>query len=83
MPPALRKQFGFTALVVTHDVVEALIASDRVALLAQGRICFEGTPAEFSASTLPVVCGFRDSADALGASLAAIRRGEHLPSDNS
>jgi phospholipid/cholesterol/gamma-HCH transport system ATP-binding protein len=73
-----QRQFGFTALVVTHDVVEALVASDRVALLDQGRICFEGTPAEFSASPHPVVRGFRDSADALGSSLAAIRRGENI-----
>lgn len=78
-----QRQFGFTALIVTHDVTEAMIASDRVALLDQGRICFEGTPAEFSASTLPVVRGFRDSTDALGSSLAAIRRGEHIPSDNA
>ena len=78
-----QRQFGFTALIVTHDVTEAMIASDRVALLDQGRICYEGTPAEFSASTLPVVRGFRDSADALGSSLAAIRRGEHIPSDNA
>ncbi|MEI6491788.1 MAG: ATP-binding cassette domain-containing protein [Verrucomicrobiota bacterium] len=78
-----QRQFGFTALVVTHDVVEALIASDRVALLDQGRICFEGTPTEFSASSHPVVCGFRDSAAALGSSLEAIRRGEHIPSEDT
>lgn len=70
-----QRQFGFTALVVTHDVVEALVASDRVALLDHGRICFEGTPTEFSASPHPVVSGFRDSADALGRTLAAIRQG--------
>ena len=78
-----QRQFGFTALVVTHDVVEALIASDRVALLDQGRICFEGTPEEFSTSAHPVVCDFRDSAAALGSCLAAIRRGEHLQSVDS
>jgi phospholipid/cholesterol/gamma-HCH transport system ATP-binding protein len=78
-----QRQFSFTALIVTHDVVEALVGSDRVALLDRGRICFEGTPAEFSASTHPVVCGFRDSADALGSSLAAIRRGENIQSDDS
>ena len=77
-----QRQFGFTALIVTHDVVEALVASDRVALLDHGKMCFEGTPEEFSASTHPVVCGFRDSADALGTALAAIRRGESLPSDD-
>ena len=68
-------QFNFTALIVTHDVVEALVASDRVALLNGGRICFEGTPAEFSASTHAVVRGFRDSAEALGQSIDAIRQG--------
>jgi phospholipid/cholesterol/gamma-HCH transport system ATP-binding protein len=78
-----QRQFNFTALIVTHDVVEALVASDRVALLDRGRICFEGTPGEFAASTLPVVCGFRDSANALGNSLAAIRRGEHIENDNA
>jgi phospholipid/cholesterol/gamma-HCH transport system ATP-binding protein len=78
-----QRQFGFSALVVTHDVAEALIASDRVALLDHGRICFDGTPSEFSASPHPVVRGFRDSAEALGISLAAIRRGEHIPSDDT
>jgi phospholipid/cholesterol/gamma-HCH transport system ATP-binding protein len=76
-------QFGFTALVVTHDVVEALVSSDRVALLDHGRICFEGTPDEFSASTHPVVRGFRDSAETLGSTLAAIRRGDDILPDNS
>lgn len=57
--------FGFTALIVTHDVPEALVASDRVALLNDGKICFEGTPAEFTASTRPIVRSFRDSTEAL------------------
>lgn len=78
-----QRQFGFTALVVTHDVTEALVASDRVALLDKGRMRFEGTPAEFSASTEPVVCDFRDSSAALGTALAAIRRGEALHSEDS
>lgn len=69
-----QRRFHFTALVVTHDLPEALVASDRVALLNQGRICFEGTPADFSISTHPVVCGFRDSAEELGKTVAAIRR---------
>jgi phospholipid/cholesterol/gamma-HCH transport system ATP-binding protein len=59
--------------VVTHDVPEALVASDRVALLDKGRICFEGSPEEFTASHHPIVTGFRDSVDALGAALRSIR----------
>jgi phospholipid/cholesterol/gamma-HCH transport system ATP-binding protein len=73
-----QRRFSFTALIVTHDVPEALVASDRVALLNHGRVCFEGTSAEFASSDHPVVSGFRDSAPALGDDLAAIRR-EPLP----
>jgi phospholipid/cholesterol/gamma-HCH transport system ATP-binding protein len=76
-----QKVFGFTALIVTHDVPEALEASSVVALLYQGGICFCGTPAEFSASPNPVVASFRDSSDALRTTLAAVRRGEEVISD--
>jgi phospholipid/cholesterol/gamma-HCH transport system ATP-binding protein len=56
-----REEFDFTAVVVTHDVSEALTASDRVALLEDGHIHFEGTPAEFTASNDCVVRGFSDN----------------------
>lgn len=68
-----QRHFGFTALIVTHDVPEALATSDRVALLDRGGMCFEGTPAEFSSSTHPVISSFRDSAQALGLALASLR----------
>lgn len=66
----------FTALIVTHDVPEALVASDRVALLENGRIRFEGTPADFTASSHPVVTQFRDSEAALRATISSIRSPE-------
>src|SRR6516225_8287293 len=53
-----RREFDFTAVVVTHDVPEALAASDRVAVLENGRIHFEGTAAEFAASGDAVVRSF-------------------------
>jgi phospholipid/cholesterol/gamma-HCH transport system ATP-binding protein len=56
-----RKEFDFTAVVVTHDVTEALVASDRVALLEEGRIYFEGTPAEFVASSDCIARSFGDN----------------------
>jgi len=56
-----RRQFDFTAVVVTHDVPEALAASDRVALLEEGRIHFEGTPTEFAASGDCIVRSFGDN----------------------
>lgn len=68
-----QRHFHFTALIVTHDVPEALAASDRVALLNQGKIAFSGTPGDFSKSTDPVVSLFRDSTQALEKTLAGIR----------
>lgn len=70
-----QRQFRFTALVVTHDVPEALLAGDRVALLDNGRMCFQGTPTEFASSTHPVVGDFRDSEGALESALNSIRSG--------
>jgi phospholipid/cholesterol/gamma-HCH transport system ATP-binding protein len=64
-----REKFDFTALVVTHDVPEALAASDRVALLDEGRIHFEGTPSEFGASDDCIVRSFGDNIATLRISL--------------
>lgn len=78
-----QRQFHFTALIVTHDVPEALLASDYVALLDGGTMCFQGTPDEFSASIHPIVRDFRDSETALGTTLASIRRGETVHTEDS
>lgn len=75
-----QRQFGFTAVLVTHDLPEALAASDQVALLDQGRMQFQGTPEAFNNSTNPTVRAFRDSAASLRDSIAALRRGETLTS---
>jgi phospholipid/cholesterol/gamma-HCH transport system ATP-binding protein len=56
-----RKEFDFTAVVVTHDVPEALAASDRVGLLEAGRMYFEGTPTEFTASEDSIVRSFGEN----------------------
>jgi phospholipid/cholesterol/gamma-HCH transport system ATP-binding protein len=69
-----RREFDFTAIIVTHDLPEALIACDRVALLDEGRIRFNGTPAEFAATLDPVVSGLRDGAAALARQIEALRR---------
>ncbi|MCR6654836.1 MAG: ATP-binding cassette domain-containing protein [Opitutus sp.] len=77
-----QREFDFTALVVTHDVPEALAASDQVALLDGGRVRFAGAPAEFARSTDSFVTTFRDSAAALTASLAALRSGATANSES-
>ncbi|HTJ79966.1 MAG TPA: ATP-binding cassette domain-containing protein [Rariglobus sp.] len=77
-----QRQFGFTAVLVTHDLPEALAASDQVALLDGGRMCFQGTPADFNASDNPTVCSFRDSSGELRETIAALRRGETIQNRN-
>ncbi len=42
----LQREFGITALYVTHDQEEALALSDRVAVMERGRIIQTGTPRE-------------------------------------
>jgi phospholipid/cholesterol/gamma-HCH transport system ATP-binding protein len=39
-----RERFGFTVIMVSHDVPEVFEISDRVAWLHQGKIAFWGTP---------------------------------------
>ena len=40
------KESGTTTLMVTHDPEEAMFMADRIALMREGRIVQEGTPAE-------------------------------------
>jgi iron(III) transport system ATP-binding protein len=42
----LHEQFGITTLYVTHDQAEAMVISDRVAVLREGRVVQAGAPRE-------------------------------------
>ncbi len=42
----LQRQLGITAIYVTHDQAEALVLSDRIAVLNEGRLIQLGTPEE-------------------------------------
>lgn len=44
----LQKQYGFTAIMVTHDVNEAKSISDKIILIKNGRNVWEGNPDAFS-----------------------------------
>ena len=54
----LDDELGATSVVVTHDVRGAFRVADRVALLMEGEIILQGTPAEFIASDDPKVRAF-------------------------
>ena len=51
-------RFGFTAVVVSHEIPEIFDISDRVAMLYQGKIFEVGTPEEIQRSANPVVSQF-------------------------
>ena len=42
----LRRQLELTAIFVTHDMVEALLVGDRIAVMNEGRLVQVGTPRE-------------------------------------
>jgi osmoprotectant transport system ATP-binding protein len=46
---AIRRDLGITTLFVTHDMVEALLLADRIAVLDRGRVVQVGTPSELLA----------------------------------
>jgi osmoprotectant transport system ATP-binding protein len=42
----IRRQLGLTAVMVTHDMTEALLSADRIAVMNAGRLLRVGTPHE-------------------------------------
>lgn len=43
----LQKDFGFTAIMVTHDINEAKSYSEKIILIKQGKITWQGKPENF------------------------------------
>ncbi len=54
----LQRRLGVTSIVVTHDMKTAFHCADRVALLHEGRVHFDGSVEELKASADPVITDF-------------------------
>jgi osmoprotectant transport system ATP-binding protein len=47
---ALHRQLRLTTVMITHDITEAILLADRVAVMRSGKLLALGTPAELSTS---------------------------------
>jgi phospholipid/cholesterol/gamma-HCH transport system ATP-binding protein len=53
-----KERLGITSMVISHDVASSFRVADKLAVLYDGRIAAQGTPAEVRASTDPYVQRF-------------------------
>src|SRR5882724_7497909 len=51
----LHRKLGLTTVMITHDMTEALLLADRVAVMRAGRLLAQGTAAKLSESADPYV----------------------------
>lgn len=58
-----QRQFGFTAVIVTHDIPEIFNIAQRIAMLDQGEIKFEGDKRALQTSKNPILYQFINGED--------------------
>jgi phospholipid/cholesterol/gamma-HCH transport system ATP-binding protein len=56
-----RKQFGFTAVLVSHDIPDVFFISDRILLLWEGEIAFSGTYDDLIRLKHPMIDEYKQS----------------------
>ena len=73
----LHEHLGLTFIFVTHDQTEALVMSDRIIVMHQGRLIQDGTPtALYDRPESPYVASFIGASNMLSARVVSVARGE-------
>jgi phospholipid/cholesterol/gamma-HCH transport system ATP-binding protein len=67
-----QRRFGFTAVLVSHEVPDVFYISQRIAMLEEGRIIFVGTPDEIRRCEIPEVRRFIEGVSSPAAHPAAL-----------
>ena len=67
-----QRHFGFTAVLVSHDLPDALFISDRIAILESGRIAYDGPPLGLGTVTDDLRTTFLPSIEGLRSEVAGI-----------
>jgi len=58
-----RRKFGFTAVMISHDIPDVFFISDRIIVLWEGQVGFEGTYEETAKTKIPLIDEFLRSLD--------------------
>ncbi len=56
-----QRKFGFTAVLISHDVPDVFFISNRILALDEGKIIFQGTPEQFDEFENPLIDEFVQS----------------------
>jgi phospholipid/cholesterol/gamma-HCH transport system ATP-binding protein len=54
----LQRELKVTSIIVTHDMQSAFKVGDRIVMLHEGKVIFDGTPDEIKASENPIISAF-------------------------
>jgi len=60
-----KRKFGFTAIIISHEIPDVLFISNRVLVLHEGQIIFQGSPEEMDSFEHPMVDEFIRSLEGL------------------
>ena len=73
-----QKKFGFTALIISHDIPDILFISNLILILYEGRIIFQGSPEKLEGFEHPFVDEFIQSLEGFQEALTGLNSKQHF-----